>query len=73
LSVLERGASSIQEKSSLLLARLGPKVAGKACLFCPSISDINLLGYGECIVYLDAKVTHRAFDFGVSQQQLDRA
>ena len=49
------------------VARLGPEVAGRACLLCPGISDINLLGYGECIVYLDAEVAHRALDFGVSQ------
>lgn len=44
-----------------------PWVLGRACLLCPGISDINLLGYGECIVYLDAEVAHRALDFGVSQ------
>ena len=57
----------------LLLARLGHEMTGRACLLCPGISDINLLGYGECIVNLDAEVAHRALDFGVSQEQLDRA
>ena len=37
----------------------------------PGISDINLLGYGKCIVYLDAKVTNCAFDLRMSQKQLD--
>ena len=50
-----------------LMARLGHEVAGRACLLCPGISDINLLGYGECIVYLDAEVAHGALDLGVSQ------
>ena len=39
----------------------------------PFISDINMLGYGKCIVYLDAEVAQRALDFRVSQQQLDGA
>lgn len=50
-----------------LMAQLGPEVAGRACLLCPGISDINLLSYGECTGYLDAEVAHRALDFGVSQ------
>jgi hypothetical protein len=58
---------------SSFLARLGPKMAGRACPLCPGISDINLLGYGESIVYLDAEVAYRALDLGVTQQQLDRA
>jgi len=49
------------------MAQLGPEVAGRACLLCPGISDINLLSYGECTGYLDAEVAHRALDFGVSQ------
>jgi len=55
------------------LARLGPKVAGRACLLCPGVSDINLLGYGESIIHLDAEVAYRALDLRVSQQQLDGA
>ena len=49
------------------LYRLGPKAVGRACLLCPGISDINLLGYGKSVVHLDAEVTHRALDFRVSQ------
>jgi hypothetical protein len=48
-------------------------VVGRACLLCPGISDINLLGYGEGIVYLDAEVAHRALDLFVSQKQLHGA
>jgi hypothetical protein len=37
-------------RPDLVLARLGPTVAGSACLLCPGISDINLLGCGESII-----------------------
>ena len=33
----------------------------------PGLSDVNLLGYGESIVNLDAEIPHRALDLGVSQ------
>jgi hypothetical protein len=33
-------------------------------------SDIDLFSYGKSIVNLDAKVAHRALDFGVSKQEL---
>jgi hypothetical protein len=49
------------------LARPCHKLAGRACLLCPGISDVNLLGYRESIVNLDAKIPHRALDLGVSQ------
>ena len=42
-------------------------IKGRACLLCPGMSDVNLLGYGKGIVYLDSEVTHRALNFGVSQ------
>ena len=38
---------------------------------CPGRSDINLFGYGEGIVDLDAEIPDGAFDFGVPQQELD--
>jgi hypothetical protein len=41
---------------------------GRACLLCPGASDINLFGNRERVVYLDAKITHRAFDLGVAEQ-----
>jgi hypothetical protein len=57
---------------------LGPKVAqtggptmGRACPLCPGISDVNLFRYCEGIVYLNAKISDRAFDLGVPKQKLD--
>ena len=44
---------------------------GRACLLCPGISDINLFRYCEGIIYLDAEISHRAFDLGMSEQKLD--
>jgi hypothetical protein len=37
----------------------------------PLISDINLLGNGQGIVYLDTKIANRALDLPVTQKQLD--
>jgi len=37
------------------------------------VSDVNLFGYGQRIVHLDAEVAHSALDLGVPKQQLDRA
>ena len=65
-SVSLTGPRGVRDRERSLLARLGPEVAGRACLLCPGISGVNLLGYGECIIYLDAEVAHRALDFGVS-------
>ena len=53
--------------TSPVLAQTGGWRSGRACPFCPGISDINLFSYGKCIVYLDAEVAHRAFYFGVAQ------
>jgi hypothetical protein len=36
----------------------------------PRGSDIDLFGYGESIINLDAKVAHRALDLGVAKQEL---
>ena len=44
---------------------------GRACLLCPGISDINLFRYCEGIIDLDAEISHRAFDLGMSEQELD--
>jgi hypothetical protein len=37
----------------------------------PDISDINLFRYCEGIINLDAEISDRAFDFGMSEQKLD--
>ena len=38
------------------MARPCRKPARRACLLCPGISDVNLLGYRESIVNLDAEI-----------------
>ena len=43
---------------------------GRACLLCPSDSDINLFGNRERVVDLDAEIAHHAFDLGVAEQEL---
>jgi hypothetical protein len=43
---------------------------GRACLLCPGDSDINLFGYRERVVHLDAETAHRALDLGVAEQEL---
>jgi len=45
---------------------------GRAGL-CPVASHVNLLGYRQSIIDLDAEVANRALDFVVAQQKLDRA
>jgi hypothetical protein len=44
---------------------------GRACPLCPGISDINLFRYCQRIIDLDAEVSDRAFDLGMSKQKLD--
>ena len=44
---------------------------GRACPLCPSISDINLFGYCQCFIDLDAEIADRAFDLGMPEQELD--
>src|SRR5215471_13424375 len=44
---------------------------GRAIPLCPGASDINLFGYGEGVVALNAQVAHRAHYFLVPQQKLD--
>ena len=34
-------------------------------------SDVNLFCYCEGIIHFDPEIAHRAFDFGVSKEQLD--
>jgi hypothetical protein len=36
----------------------------------PDISDVDLFGYREGIIHLDAEVPDCAFDFSVSEQEL---
>jgi hypothetical protein len=45
---------------------------GGAWLPCRNGSDINLFGYSEGVVDLDAEIAHRALDLPMPQQKLDR-
>ena len=38
---------------------------------CPGISDINLFRYRQGVIDLDAEIPDRAFDLGMSEQELD--
>jgi hypothetical protein len=42
--------------------------AGRACPLCPGISDVNLFRYFQGVIDLDAEISDRAFDFGVTEQ-----
>jgi len=44
---------------------------GQSMSALPGISDINLLGDGECIINFDTEIANRAFNFGMTQKQLD--
>jgi len=50
------------------LAQTGGRRSGRACPLCPGISDINLFSYCEGIIYLDAEISDRTFDLGMSEQ-----
>jgi hypothetical protein len=43
---------------------------GRACPLCPGSSDINLFGNRERVIDLDAEIADRAFDLGVTKQEL---
>ena len=47
--VVHRQGNSLEP----LLARPSRKMAGRACPLCPGNSDIDLLSYRQCIVYLE--------------------
>ena len=52
---------------------LRPVVAGKRPIvrrFRPDHSDFSLFGDLQGVVYLDAKVPHRAFELRMTEQQL---
>ena len=52
------------------LAQFGCCRRGRAIPLCPGISDVDLFGYSEGVVDLDAEIAYRALDFLVPQQQL---
>jgi hypothetical protein len=43
---------------------------GRARPLCPGDSDVNLFRYCQGVIDLDAQVSDRAFDLGVSKQEL---
>jgi hypothetical protein len=43
---------------------------GRACPLCPGTSDINLFCCCRSVIHFDAEISDRAFDFGVTEQQL---
>ena len=47
-------------------------VNGRSMSAPPPNSDFNLFGYRQGIIYLDAKIAHRALDLAVAEKQLDR-
>jgi hypothetical protein len=54
-----------------LVAQSGSWRAGRAGPLCPGISDINLFRYCQSVIDFDAEIADRAFDFGMSEQELD--
>jgi len=44
---------------------------GQSMSALPPSSDIDLLGYGECIINFDTAIGNRSFNFGMAQKQLD--
>jgi hypothetical protein len=44
----------------------------KPVRLCPCSSDVNLLGYGEGIIYLNTEIPDGALDLCMTQQQLHR-
>ena len=57
-------------KQRRLLAQICRCESGRVCPLCPGISEVDLFGYREGIIYLDAEVSDGAFDFGVAEQEL---
>jgi hypothetical protein len=49
----------------------GGRTPGRAFPLCPSSSDINLFRTCQRVINLDAEITNRTFDLGVSEQELD--
>jgi hypothetical protein len=45
-------------------------MSGRECPLCPGTSDVDLFRYRDGIIHLDAKISDRAFDPGVTEQKL---
>jgi hypothetical protein len=55
----------------LFLARTRHEEAGRARLLCAGASDIDLFRDRQCVVNLNAEISHRALYLDAAQQQLD--
>jgi hypothetical protein len=49
------------------MAQIGGWRTGRARPLCPGISDVNLFRYCEGVIYLDAEISHGAFNLGMSE------
>jgi hypothetical protein len=69
-AVLKNFVRRPKKTFSTLSAQIGGQRIGRAFPLCPGISDINLFRYCQGVIDLDAEVADRAFDLGVSEQEL---
>jgi hypothetical protein len=53
------------------MALSGRGFGGRACLLCPTFSDVDLFRYGKRIIDLNPEITDCALDFGVAEQELN--
>jgi hypothetical protein len=60
-----------RERACLFLARFCRERLSRACPLCPGISDVDLFRYRKCIIDLNAEVSDGAFDFCVTEQELN--
>src|SRR6266540_2793511 len=54
------------------LAHSGGCRSGRACPLRPGTSDVNLFRYCKRVINLDAEISNRTLDLGVTEQELDR-
>jgi hypothetical protein len=52
------------------MAQSGWGRRGRAIPLCSGRSDVDLFGYGESVVHLNAEIPDGALDLGMPQQQL---
>ena len=72
VSLAHGGVVSLSVSPRLRLGEFESPIPQKDfCNTIPGISDINLFRYCQSIVYFDAKIPDRAFDFGMAKQKLD--
>ena len=52
------------------MAQNGGRTSGRAGPLCPTSPDINLFGYCQRVIDLNAEIADRALDLGVPEQEL---